>query len=78
MKKIKIIGILMISIFLWGTDPKVSLAQAGLNIISDKAMIIEEEELEVKVEIHDTEIASLLLEIYWDDTKLEYKKVSLR
>ena len=64
----------MISIFLWGTDPKVSLAQAGLNIISDKAMIIEEEELEVKVEIHDTEIASLLLEIYWDDTKLEYKK----
>ncbi len=49
-----------------------SFAKANMQIISDKSVIEKDEEINISINIDNTEIAALTLEIYSDNTKLEY------
>lgn len=49
-----------------------SFAESKKVIIKNKEKINLEEQVEIKVELQDAYIAALTLEIYWDNTKLEY------
>ena len=49
-----------------------SFAESKIVIIKNKEKINLEEQVEIKVELQDAYIAALTLEIYWDNTKLEY------
>lgn len=72
MKKNMIIFILIISILIININ--ISLAQSQIQIIANKNIIEKGEELKLKIEVNDAEIASFTLEIYLDKTKIEYKK----
>ncbi len=69
MKKIKITLISILAILILHN---VSLAESIMQIISDKVEIEAEEEVQVSINIKDTEVAALTLELYWDNSKLEY------
>lgn len=69
MKKIKITLISILAILILHN---VSLAESIMQIISDKVEIEAEEEVQVSINIKDTEVAVLTLELYWDNSKLEY------
>lgn len=66
-KRIFKLIILMLLIIL-----NISFAQDEIQIISDKSVIEKDEEVRITINIKDTEIAALRLEIYWDSSKLEY------
>lgn len=72
MKKIKNIIIFVIILTLLIT--KKCYAETEINIISDKGEIQKDEEINIKVEITDAQIAAFTLEIYWDSSILEYIK----
>ncbi len=74
MKKIKNIIIIFIIILLTLLITTKSYAETQINIISDKREIQKDEEINIKVEITEAEIAAFTLEIYWDSTILEYIK----
>ena len=74
MNKRKITFIFIILITLLCISINKSFAQSQIQVISEKKIIQKEEEIEVKVKISDTEIATGTLEIYWDLGKLEYIK----
>lgn len=69
MKKIKITLISILAILILHN---VSLVESIMQIISDKVEIEAEEEVQVSINIKDTEVAALTLELYWDNSKLEY------
>ncbi len=71
MKKIKNAIILFILIILVNT---LSFAQAKMDIISNKEIIKKDEEVNIKIQISDVQIAAFTLEIYLDSSKLEYLK----
>lgn len=71
MKKVTIIGVFCILILLLNT---ICFAQAEIRVIANKEEIEKEEEVSVKIEINEIEVAACTLEIYFDETKLEYKE----
>ncbi len=73
MKKIKNI-IIFVIILLTLLITKKCYAETEINIISDKGEIQKDEEINIKVEITDAQIAAFTLEIYWDSSILEYIK----
>lgn len=69
MKRIIVLGILILCVSF-----SVCLAQSDMQIILNKTIIEKDEEVEVIVNIKDTFVATFTMEIYWDNTKLEYVK----
>lgn len=72
MIKIQKVAILVIFIILLFMNVNISFAEAQIQIISDKEVIETEEDVNICIELSHTEIATLTLEIYWDNTKLNY------
>ena len=71
MKKRIVLGMIIFLLFLIILQGK-CLAQSKMRILADKYQIKKEEEIELHIEFEETEVAALTLEIYWDNTKLEY------
>lgn len=71
MKKVRIIGIFCILMVLLNS---ISFAQAEMRVIAGKEEIEREEEVSIRIEINEIEVAAFTLEIYFDETKLEYRK----
>lgn len=71
MKKVRTIGIFCILMILLNS---ISFAQAEMRVIADKEEMEKEEEVPIKIEINEVEVAAFTLEIYFDETKLEYRK----
>ena len=67
--KVKILITFLLILFL---HTNICRAQSEIKIIADKEIIQKDETIEIKVEINDTPIAAFTLEIYWDNSKLEY------
>lgn len=72
MKKIKNIIILFIIIILCSLINTKSYAETQMNIVTDKKEIQQDEELNIKVEIKNAQVAAFTLEIFWDSSILEY------
>ncbi|MCI8832586.1 MAG: cadherin-like beta sandwich domain-containing protein [Clostridia bacterium] len=72
MKKIKNIVILFIIIILCSLINTKSYAETQMNIVTDKKEIQQDEELNIKVEIKNAQVAAFTLEIFWDSSILEY------
>ena len=72
MKKIKNIIILFIIIILGSLINTKSYAETQMNIVTDKKEIQQDEELNIKVEIKNAQVAAFTLEIFWDSSILEY------
>ncbi len=74
MKNIKNITIMFIIILLNLLITKKCYAETQMNIISDKKEMQIDDEINIKMEITDAQIAAFTLEIYWDSSILEYIK----
>ncbi len=74
MKNIKNITIIFIIILLNLLITKKCYAETQMNIISDKKEMQIDDEINIKMEITDAQIAAFTLEIYWDSSILEYIK----
>lgn len=72
MKKIKEIFILVILIFILLINCNTIFAAGEMQINSDKNPVESGEEIKISMQIKDTAIAALTLEIYWDRAGLEY------
>lgn len=72
MKKIRKIFILIILTLILLIDSNISFAAGQMQITSDKNVVEAEQEIAVKVELKDVEIAAFTLEIYYDGARLEY------
>lgn len=70
-KRITIIMVGMLISFFWMHH---SLAENDVQVIVSKDRIQLEEEIEIKFQIADTKIATMVAEIYFDDSKLTYQK----
>ena len=66
------VKILITFLFILFLSTNICRAQSEIKIIADKEIIQKDETIEIKVEINDTPIAAFTLEIYWDNSKLEY------
>ena len=66
------VKILITFLFILFLHTNICRAQSEIKIIADKEIIQKDETIEIKVEINDTPIAAFTLEIYWDNSKLEY------
>lgn len=73
MKIIKNIIISLIAILILLINTK-TYAQTQINIISDKKLIQKDEEVNIKLEIINEQIAAFTVEIYWNSSILEYIK----
>ncbi len=69
MKKIRIVLILIILILI---NCNISFAESEMQIISDKLVIEQGEEVGITINIKNVEIAAFTIEIYWNSSKLEY------
>ncbi len=67
--RIKILIAFFLTLFL---NTNICSAQSQIKIISEKEIIQKDETVEIKIEINDIPIAAFTLEIYWDNSKLEY------
>ena len=67
--KVKILITFLLILFL---HTNICRAQSEIKIIADKEIIQKDETVEIKIEINDIPIAAFTLEIYWDNSKLEY------
>lgn len=74
MSKKKKMTILVILLLLLLMNFNKSLAEAGMQTSSDKKTIEKGEEVNISVQIMDKSIASLTLELYWDNDRLELVK----
>ncbi|MCI8361933.1 MAG: hypothetical protein HFJ41_02065 [Clostridia bacterium] len=78
MKKIKSIiityAVIIITMLINLLINQTSFAQTQMHIIPNKEIITKDEEINIKVQIVDTPIATCTLEIYFDSSKLEYIK----
>ncbi len=74
MNNIKNITIIFIIILLNLLITKKCYAETQMNIISDKKEMQIDDEINIKMEITDAQIAAFTLEIYWDSSILEYIK----
>ena len=66
------VKILITFLFILFLSTNICRAQSEIKIIADKEIIQKDETIEIKVEINDAPIAAFTLEIYWDNSKLEY------
>jgi len=69
MKKIIFLVILILIMSI-----NICFAQSEMKIITNKQVVMENEEIELNIEIPETPVAALTIEIYYDNTKLEYIK----
>lgn len=69
MKKIGICSILMALILIIFN---ISFAKGEMQIICDKSIIEQNEEVNVSINIKNIKVAALTVELYWDNSKLEY------
>lgn len=72
MKNSKSIVMLFILILLLLLGINKSLAESKMEIIADNEVIKQGEETKIRIELNNTNIAAFTLEIFWDNTKLEY------
>ena len=72
MKTRKIILILAISVLLLLVGMNKSLAESKMQVIANNEVIKQGEETKIRIELNNADIAALTLEIFWDNTKLEY------
>ncbi len=70
MKKLKELFIIAFLIYILTTN--ITFAEDTLVISADKISAEEGEEINVNIEIKEVQIASFMLEIYWDTNRLEY------
>ena len=69
MKKIIILMILILFISI-----NLCTAQFVMKVVANKNIISKDEEIEINIELSNVNVATFSLEIYWDNTKLEYIK----
>lgn len=72
MKSRKIILMLLILIIIVLVGINKSLAESKMEIIADNEVIKQGEETKIRIELNNTNVAALTLEIFWNNTKLEY------
>ncbi len=70
MKKLILIFILITLIII--SLYNITLAKGEMQIIANKSVIEQNEEVDVSINILNTKIAALTIELYWDSSKLEY------
>lgn len=69
-RKIILMVFVLIILLLFGINK--SLAESKMEIIADNEVIKQGEETNIRIELNNTKVAALTLEIFWDNTKLEY------
>ena len=72
MKNRKTVVMLIILILLLLLGMNKSLAESKIKIIADNEVIKQGEETKIRIELNNTNVAAFTLEIFWDNTKLEY------
>ena len=72
MKNRKTVVMLIILILLLLLGMNKSLAESKMEIIADNEVIKQGEETKIRIELNNTNVAAFTLEIFWDNTKLEY------
>lgn len=72
MKKIKKILWLLFLLIIFLNS--ISFAQAEMRVISSMEQLKKDEEISIKIEIDDANVAAFSLEIFYDEEKLEYVK----